>query len=104
LIEIDKEEFRRRFPHLAREIEEGSMKISIDAVRTSKEEAEKAALGSRDYMPTAVDYLRRCDNDEQASETINYLEGKGEITGEYAKKLRRQLKKMGVRSFGPKKE
>jgi hypothetical protein len=33
-----------------------------------------------------------------------YLQNKGEITCEYAQQLRCQLKKDGVRAFGPKKE
>ena len=48
--------------------------------------------------------MRRCDNSEQAEEIIHYLEERKEITSEYAKKLRNQLKKRGVRSFGTKKE
>jgi len=56
------------------------------------------------YVPTATDYLRRCDNDKQAEETINYLEKKGEISSEYADQLRKTLKEKGLRSFGPKKE
>jgi hypothetical protein len=32
------------------------------------------------------------------------MEKKGEIKEQYAQKLRRQLRRKGVRSFGPKKE
>jgi hypothetical protein len=32
------------------------------------------------------------------------LEGRGEISPDYAKRLKEQLKKKGVRSFGSKKE
>lgn len=36
---------------------------------------EKAGEDSfAEHIPTAIDYLRRCDNDEQAEATINYLE------------------------------
>jgi len=35
---------------------------------------------------------------------IAYMEKRGEISKEYAQKLRAQLKRKGVRSFGPKKE
>ncbi len=55
-------------------------------------------------MPTPIDYLRRCDTEEQGIRTVEYLERRKEITPEYAKELRNQLKEKGVRSFGPKKE
>jgi hypothetical protein len=40
----------------------------------------------------------------RAEEIIAYMEKRGEISNEYAQKLRAQLKRKGVRSFGPKKE
>jgi hypothetical protein len=58
----------------------------------------------RHFNPQAVDFLRRCDTEAQAEEIIVYLEKKGEITKEYACELRAQMKKEGVRCFGPKKE
>jgi hypothetical protein len=58
----------------------------------------------RHFNPQAVDFLRRCDTEAQAEEIIVYLEKKGEITKEYAGELSAQMKKDGVRCFGPKKE
>jgi hypothetical protein len=58
----------------------------------------------RHFNPQAIDFLRRCDTESQAEEIIIYLEKKGEITKEYASELRAQMKKDGVRCFGPKKE
>jgi hypothetical protein len=55
-------------------------------------------------MPDVIDFIRRCDSNKQAEEIINYLRKRGEVNREYARKLRRQLKEKGVRSFGPKKE
>lgn len=109
-MEIDREKFRRAFPHLAEEIEKGVQKISISAVRWDVELGEQlASTGTqRDpwagYMPDAIAFIRRCDTEEQALEIIDYLERKGRITHEYAEKLRRQLREKGLRSFGPKKE
>jgi hypothetical protein len=96
------EEFRRKFPHLARELG-GAGTLQIDAVRTSLKEAEKAAHSIQGYEPTAVDFIRRCDTDNQALEIINFLEARGAIDPDYAKRLRSQLVRCGVRSFGPKK-
>ena len=110
VVEIDREEFRKRFPHLAREIEERTMAIPISAVRWDVEAGERlASSGSerdpwRGYMPDVVAFICRCDTEEQALEIIDYMERKGEITPEYAEKLRKQLKEKGLRSFGPKRE
>jgi len=99
-MEMDIEEFRRRFPNLAKELL-GPRTIRIDSVRSSISEAEKVVKGE---FPTVIDFLRRCDTDEQALEIINYFERRGEISEEYAAELRVQLVRYGVRSFGSKLE
>ncbi len=127
MMAADKEYLKKMFPHLDKELEEGESKISIDAVRKNALEAEEAYeseerdeySGSekeevtectstidklRHFNPQAVDFIRRCDTEAQAEEIIAYLQKKGEITKEYAAELRCQLKRDGVRSFGPKKE
>ncbi|MEM3506875.1 MAG: DUF2095 family protein [Candidatus Bathyarchaeia archaeon] len=100
MVEMNKEEFKKMFPNLAKELESGVMKIGIDAIRTDIEEAEKAVYSLKESKPTAIDYLRRCENEEQAEKTIDYLESKNEISRDYANKLRKQLKEKGLRSFG----
>jgi len=104
VVNVRREEFKRRFPHLAEELDNRNMKLQIDSVRTISEEADKAASDLSGYTPTAIDYLRRCDNEKDALETISYLESKGEITTQYAAKLKAQLKRHGVRGFGSRKE
>jgi hypothetical protein len=113
---IDKKSLRKMFPHLYNELETGEVKVPINAVRKDPEAIENAECEEeefeptvpldklRHFNPTAVDFIRRCDTDWQAEEIIVYLEKKGEITKEYADDLRNQLKKNGVRCFGPKKE
>ena len=121
---IDKKSLKKMFPHLYEELETGEVKVPINAVRKNPLEAEATADREeceecteeefsactetpdqlRHFTPQAVDFLRRCDTEAQAEEIIAYLEKKGEITKEYAQELRCQLKKDGVRSFGPKKE
>jgi hypothetical protein len=104
-MEVDKETFKKLFPNLAREMELGKSKVTINSVRTDLKVGEKAVSKKFEhYMPDVVDFIRRCDTEEQAKEIIDYMEKRGEITPEYAKKLRKQLKDKGVRSFGPKKE
>ncbi|WP_456368598.1 DUF2095 family protein [Thermococcus sp.] len=105
--EYDVDEFRRKFPALAEELE-GEPDVRITAYRTSEEEAlAEEELESRDfsgYNPTVIDFLRRCETDDEALEIINWLEERGEITPEMARDLRIVLTKRGVRAFGPKKE
>lgn len=113
---VDKKSLKKMFPHLYEELEDGEVKVPINAVRKDADAIENSECEEpeleptvlpdklRHFNPTAVDFLRRCDTDVQAEEIIGYLEKKGEITKEYAVELRCQLKKDGVRCFGPKKE
>ena len=100
--EYTKDEFRKKFPKIAQEMG-GTGTVRIGAVRTSSKEAEKVAHSVHGYEPSAVDYIRRCDSDEQALDIINFLEKKGDIEPEYANRLRTQLARQGLRSFGAKK-
>jgi len=123
---LDKKDLKKMFPNLYRELTSSENKVSIDAVRKDPQQAEAEVCGCdecedigfeeqassslempdklRHFNPQAVDFIRRCDTEVQAEEIISYLEKRGEITKEYAKELRCQLKRDGVRSFGSKKE
>ena len=104
-MEVDKKVFRKLFPNLAKEMEANQQRVVISSVRSDVKAGEKASSKKFvNYVPDAVDFIRRCDNEQQAEEIIDYLEKRGEISSNYAKRLRRQLKQKGVRSFGPKKE
>jgi len=93
------------FPYLSKEIELGDSKVEIDSVRSNSEASEKVLANKFcHYVPTVLDFIRRCDTETQAEAIIGYLQKRGELTEEQAEKLRKQLKKEGVRSFGSKKE
>ena len=96
------DEFRRRFPSLAAEVEERKQVLKIDAVRSDVKEAERISCSTQGYEPTVIDFIRRCDTEQQALEIIEFLESRGELTPEYARRLRDQLTRLGLRSFGPK--
>jgi hypothetical protein len=110
----DKKALKKMFPNLIKELEGDENKVTIDSVRKDPEAAEEAVEGIeetlpepdkfRHYNPSVVDFLRRCDTEKQAEEIITYMQKRGELTKEKACELRTQLKKEGVRSFGPKKE
>ena len=104
-METDKKSFKKMFPNLSEELEGGDSKVAIGSVRTDSDAAEKSLPDKfRNYNPTVVDFIRRCDTEEQAKAIIAYLEKRGELSKEYAKELRQQLDREGVRSFGSKKE
>ena len=105
-MQIDKGTFKKMFPHLAEEMEEGESKVNIKSVRSDPAAREKEAVPKRfdDYNPNVIDFLCRCDTAKQAEEIIDYMEKRGEIDHKYAQKLRTQLKKKGIRSFGAKRE
>jgi hypothetical protein len=104
-MKFDKETLKKMFPELAKELESHERKVSVNSVRTDIQTGENA-VSERfvHYMPDVIDFIRRCDTEEQAEEIIAYMEKIGEIEKRYAEKLRQQLKDKGVRSFGPKKE
>ncbi len=106
-MEIDKDKFRKTYPNLAKEMNIGKQKVSINSIRTRPKNGGKKAKGKdnlSNYTPDIIAFLRRCDTKQQAEEIIDYMENRGEITPNYAKKIRQQLKKRGLRSFGPKRE
>jgi hypothetical protein len=105
-MKLDRESFKKMFPNLTKEMQSDESKVPVKSVRTDPETGEKSANRERfvNYVPDVIDFLRRCDTKEQAEEIIAYIEKRGEIDKEYALKLRAQLKRKGIRSFGPKKE
>jgi hypothetical protein len=119
-VEIDKKSMKKMFPNLIKELEDGENKVPINGVRADAAKAEETiddveeemlaeaenALPEkfRHYNPTVVDFIRRCDTVTQAEEIVAFMQKRGEITEEYALEVRTQLKKDGLRSFGPKKE
>jgi len=93
--EYDLEEFKRRFPNLYNEIFGG---------RTKKLSLRVIIDPWRGYIPTAVDYIRRCRTVEEAFEVINYLVKHGELPPGEAEKLRHKLMEGGLEAFGNRKE
>ncbi|MDF1540038.1 MAG: DUF2095 family protein [Candidatus Thorarchaeota archaeon] len=99
------DEFRRNYPNLTRELESGStLEHKIDGVRTMSEEAGDEAAGDGTFLPSVVDYIRRCDTVPQAMEIVDYMINRGELPAGQGRQIKAQLKTEGLRSFGAKKE
>jgi hypothetical protein len=93
-MEYDKDEFKRKFPHLHKELE-GS---NSDLRQTGSEEHDLDSLSGQ--VPDVVSYIRRAHTDSEAMEIVNYLRRREEISEEYCGVLLNQIQKKGVRSFG----
>jgi hypothetical protein len=105
LSENNKRSLEKMFPNLIKEIEGEVSKVNIDSVWVDAEKTEDDTTDKlRNYKPTVVDFIRRCDTEYQAECVFSFLEKRGELTHEQSEQLRKQLKKEGVRSFGSKKE
>ena len=96
------EEFRRDFPALNKELEEGiTRSFKIDGVRTVSEESKEEKIA---YTPDVVDYIRRCDTLTQANEIVEFLVKQDEISPAQGRAIKAKLKADGIRSFGAKRE
>ncbi|PCN50352.1 hypothetical protein B6U99_04915 [Candidatus Geothermarchaeota archaeon ex4572_27] len=102
MLEFDLEEFRRRYPNLARELERGVgvKRLSELVEQQSQGEAREEGPPSN---PTAIDYLRRCRSVQEALEVLDYLERTGEISRGERQELEERLLSEGLESFGPRK-
>jgi len=102
---IAKKDLKRLFPNLFYEIEENQTNKSIElATQMSKNGDKTSSETFSGYNPNIIDFIRRCDTEDEALEIIKYMEKKLEISKEYATSLIKEVKAKGVRSFGPKKE
>jgi hypothetical protein len=97
---MEKKDFKKRFPKLAQEMENGISKADVEFEAAKLKSGRKFA----GYNPDAIDFIRRCTNEDQAYEIIEYLENRGEVSKEEAEKLCNQLKEDGLASFGRKKD
>jgi hypothetical protein len=100
-MDLIKKDLKKILPNIAVELQGETGKISITSVRT---EVSKTKTSRSSYNPDVIDFLRRCDTKAEGREIIDFLEKRGEISQQYAFKLRSQLKREGIRSFGEKKE
>jgi len=92
------EDFKDHFPAIFREIKEGKEGLIEQEMRTTA--GSKKVRKFQGYVPGVVDYICRCKTEEEAIEIINYLLEKGDITEDYAEKLKIQLKEKGLVFFG----
>lgn len=100
-MDLTKEQLKKLFPNLAKELDAKGEKTSLNSLLTNIQIKDQDRF--RHYAPDIYDFLRRCDTAEQAEEIITFMVRNGKIQKELAKRLQKQLKEKGVRSFGFKK-
>jgi hypothetical protein len=99
-MEMNIDEFKKKFPNLAKELLEGEGEGLTIHINRPKARLDDPWHG---YLPGPIDYIRRCKTVEEALEVINYLEKHGEIDSSEAEHYRDLLKKHGLEYFGPRK-
>lgn len=104
MTKFDRDYFKEKFPNLCDEIEESSNSISVDAIRTDLDAGNRAADPKRSSGPTVVDYIKRCETEDEAIRVIGRMAEHGKIKEKYARMLRSQLVKEGLDSFSSKKD
>ena len=96
---MEKKEFKKKYPKLAEEMEQGVGRSELN-FEVEKPKPKRKFAG---YDPDVIDFIRRCTNETQALEIIEYMKTREEITLDEAERLCRQLEEEGLKSFGKKK-
>ena len=72
MMEIEKERFKKLFPNLAQTLEDEGVKIEIRSVGSDHENEVKAPSRKfAGYTPNVLDFIRRCETEQQAEKIIN---------------------------------
>jgi len=103
-MEVDKKKFNKKYPKIAKELENDSNKIKISFENSAEKLNKKDQnIEFSRYDPSVIDFIRRCNTIEETESIISYLEKRNEISKKLGKIIRNQIKKNGIRSFGSKK-
>jgi hypothetical protein len=97
---MEKNRFKKLFPHLAKELERGESRVNFENTEKDNPNNKRKWAG---YDPDVLDFIQRCDDVKQAEEVIDFLERRGEISPKRASELIKKLQEQGLRGFGAKK-
>ena len=97
-ISYDKKELESFMPNLISEISEKEKGLKIDAINYQIEEVDKksvqipqSCIPDELNNPGAIDFIRRCTNDEQAFEILEYLLKRKEISFKDYERYKNQI-------------
>ncbi|MFX1408756.1 MAG: DUF2095 family protein [Promethearchaeota archaeon] len=89
-ISYDKNELAEYFPHLISEVSISKKALKIDSVKFNIQNSNDY-YPEELYNPKAIDFIRRCTNDEEAIEILNYLLRRKELSNDEYKLLKSQI-------------
>jgi len=102
-VSYDKDELKERFPHLITEIAGKKKFVKIDSIENTNDLKQSIVeMSNTDELvnPGAIDFLRRCTNNDEALNILNYLLKQKEISEEDYNSLKYQiLKGVGLKKF-----
>jgi hypothetical protein len=92
-ISYAKEDLEKHFPNLTSEIIQKKKQISIDAIRIKEESEKNPFEGYKEDItnPGVFDFIRRCDNINDASAILEYLLKRKEISNELYNLIKTEL-------------
>ena len=92
-ISYAKEDLEKHFPNLTSEIVQNKKQISIDAIRIKKESEKNPFEDYKESItnPGIFDFIRRCDNLNDASAILEYLLNRKEISIELYNLIKTEL-------------
>ena len=119
----DEDDFQNGLPHLARELQgHQTQTIPIHCVKHDRPETEEDIKDDEYFTgkvnvstdnqhpiqenqpevkdPDVIDFICKCETDEEAIEIIDYLVSRDELTKELGEEYKKQLNKEGLESFG----
>jgi len=99
-ISYDPKELEKNFPSLMLEISEKKKYMRIESINHELEQKVNKVTNNTSYQenlknPGAIDFIRRCTNNEDAIEILDFLFNRKEISDKDYKFLKSQILKKG---------
>jgi len=102
-VSYDKDVLNEKFPHLITEITEKKKSVKIDSIENNDVlKQSKDEITNQDELinPGAIDFLRRCTNNDEALSILNFLLKQKEISEKDYNSLKHQILKVeGLKNF-----
>jgi hypothetical protein len=102
-VSYDRDEIKEKFPHLVFEIEGKKKFVNIDSIENKsdlKQLKDEIIFPDELVNPSAIDFLRRCTNIYEATDILDYLLEKKEISEKDYNSYKNQiLNEKGLKEF-----
>ncbi|GAH15462.1 unnamed protein product, partial [marine sediment metagenome] len=84
-ISYNREDIKKKLPHLFNELKNGNQKIRINGIKDSNEINDL-------FYPRVEDFIRRCSTQEEAYEILDFLLKRAEISEKEYNYLKKRVK------------